>query len=424
MRRDRGQILVGVIVLLLILSVLVPTMVLYVQNEARWSAKQQQNTNAFQLAEAAADRGYQKVTESTATWTSIQAGTQLSGYHLDTSYSDLPGGSYAISITSGPGIQSVTIIGVGRDKYKKEVRALKVVYANSPMSGSAIRSGSGVTISGSNVQVEFGSVVSNTAIATSSRNHPQFYSADDVTPQDSNGSLLPNTDSVQWWSYDTNLPPTPYIDFDFYKSSAQATGTYYSTAQTWGPTCGNGSSCNTGNTYYIDGDLNVNPPGIFVGGTLIVRGNLNLPPGRGGQGAPTFPLPQSAWKQYGNAWSFYTGGGPACTISWNDSTVGRPSTFPGLNSSYLSDPSITVSISDSKALVNGFLYVGGNLTAGGGAGQTKIVGAAYVVGSVTLGSNNICVFYTDAAGRNIVTTHIILSRQSWQDSPQPWPSGL
>ena len=424
MRTQRGQILVGVIVLLLVLAILVPAMVVYVQNEARWSTKQQQNTNAFQLAEAAVDRGYQKVTESTSTWASIQGGTPSTGYNFDIAYTDLPGGSYAISITSGPGSRAVTIIGVGRDKYQKETRALQVVYANSPMSGSAIRAGSGVAITGSNVQVEFGSTIANAAIATNSRNHPQFYSAAAVTPQDSNGSALPNTDSVQWWSYYSNLPPTPYIDFDFYKSSAQATGTYYATTQTWGATCGNATSCNTGKTYYIDGDLNVSSPGIFVGGTLIVRGNLNLPNGRSGQGAPTFPLPPTAWKQYGNDWSYYTGGGPACSISWNDTTSGRPATFPGLNSSYLSDSSITVSISDSKALVNGFLYVGGNLTAGGGAGQTKIVGAAYVVGSVTLGSNNICVFYTDAAGGNITTTRLILTRQSWQDSTRGWPTGL
>ena len=72
MRKDKGQVLVGVIVFLLVLAVIVPAMVLYVQNEARWSVKQQQNTNAFQLAEAAIDIGYQKVTESTSTWASIQ----------------------------------------------------------------------------------------------------------------------------------------------------------------------------------------------------------------------------------------------------------------------------------------------------------------------------------------------------------------
>ena len=67
MKNRKAQVLLGVIVLLVVLAILIPTMVKYVQHEAKWSVKQGQNTNAFQLAEAAVDRGYQKIAESTAT---------------------------------------------------------------------------------------------------------------------------------------------------------------------------------------------------------------------------------------------------------------------------------------------------------------------------------------------------------------------
>lgn len=424
MKNSKGQFLVGAILLLVVLAVLVPVMVLYVQNESRWSTKQGQNANAFQLAEAALDRGYQKVTESTNTWAGIQSGSAMTGYNFDTSYTDLPGGSYAISVTSGPGSQVATIIGIGRDARKKEVRALQTVYANTPLGSNAIRSQSGVTISGTNVEVEWGSVAANSSIATLGRNHPLFYSAAGITPQDANGSAPPNTDSRQWWSYMSNMPPSPYIDFAFYKSSAQASGTYYATTQNWAPPCGDAASCNTGKTYYVDGDLNVASPGIFVGGNLFVMGNLNLPNGRSGQGAPTIPLPPLAWKQYANDWAYYTAGGPACSISWNDTTPGRPATFPGANSSYKSDSTITVPFSTSKVIVNGFLYVAGNMTQGGGGGQTVVVGSAYVLGNVTIGSNNVCVFRSDAASNNIVTTNLLLTRQSWQDVVRDWPPAL
>ena len=75
MKRENGQVLVGVILIMLILAVLVPVMVLYTQNEAKWSVKQTQNMAAFQLAEGGIDRGYRKVSESTTTWAALMAGT-------------------------------------------------------------------------------------------------------------------------------------------------------------------------------------------------------------------------------------------------------------------------------------------------------------------------------------------------------------
>ena len=83
MKSRSGQVLIGVLLLLMVLMIIVPAMVVYVQHEAKWSGKESETTNAFQLAEAAVDRGYQKVTESTTTWQSFQSGTQTAGYHLD-----------------------------------------------------------------------------------------------------------------------------------------------------------------------------------------------------------------------------------------------------------------------------------------------------------------------------------------------------
>lgn len=424
MKKRKGQLLVGAILLVAILAIIIPVMVMYIQNEAKWSVKQGQNSNAFQLAEAALDRGYQKLVESTQSWVAVQAGQALSGMSLDYSFTDLAGGSYAISITSGPGLHEATIIGIGRDKHNKEVRALKAVYSNAEASNNAIRALQGVTLSGSNEQVEWGSVMAPGPIDTNGRNHPQFRSASSIIPQDTSAAPL-NTDSVQWWSFSDDIPPASSIDLGAYHSSAVVTNTHYAATQNWpGGDCGGATTCNTGKTYYIHGDLNVASPGIYVEGNLIITGNLNLPNGRSGQGSPTVKLPPAAWKQYGNDWAYYLAGGPACSEGWNDTTAGRPATFPGLSSSYLSDASITKTFTSGKVIVNGFLYVGGNINTAGGGGQSIFVGSAYVVGSVTSTSNNVCFFYTDEAASQILTTNVSLARQSWQDTITPWPAAL
>lgn len=429
MKNKKGQILIGVLALLVVLAIIVPAMVIYVRNETNWSVKGQQNSNAFQLAESAVDRGYQKIVESTTTWTALMTGQALAGYKFDVGYADMAGGTYTISITSGPGDQQATIVGVGRDKNKKEVRALKVVYSNSTISNNALRALQGITLGGSNEQVEWGSVLSPASIDPNGRNHPQFYSASSIIGKDTNPAL-PNTDSLQWWSYYPGIPPASSIDLGFYLSSATATGTYYGTPAaitTFLATCNNGTACNTGNTYYIAGNLSIASPGIFVGGNLIITGNLNLPNGRSGQGAPTVHLPRTAWRQYGansTEWNYYKAGGPACSESWSDTTPSLPATFPGLNSNYKSDATITKTFSGGKVLVNGFIYVGGNITAGGGGGQSVLVGSAYVVGAIGFTGNNNCFFYTDEAASRMVTTNVNLSRTSWLDSMQTWPTAL
>ncbi len=445
MIKKKGQIMIGAILLLVILAVLVPAMVRYVQNEARWSTKQGQNSNAFQLAEAALDRGYQKVTESTNTWVTIQAGTQLTGFKFDTSYTELSGGSYAISITSGPGSQVVTIVGVGRDKNQKEVRALQAVYANSPLGANAIQSGNTLSLSGSN-EVEWGSVVSANQITIPvATNHPQFYSAANIVGKDSNGSTPPNTDSVQWYSYYSAIPPAPYIDFDFYKSSAIATGTCISESaadQALGCTNSGISACGAsgwsgggdhdcstgaaskackGYAWYINCPTNgitiTSNNNSWLTGTMIVIGNLTVQ-ASAASGTESPKLPQIAWKQYGNDWAYYlTNFGNGCSPAEN--TV-VPS-FPGLTSSHLSPVACTKTL--SNVLLHGFLYVSGNASFQSG-GVARVIGGAYIVGSTSVAAGGYIVYSDPLVSQNLITTRLVLSRASWQDSLLGWPPAL
>ncbi|MBI5239725.1 MAG: hypothetical protein HY926_04575 [Elusimicrobia bacterium] len=424
MGKERGQILVGVLILMLVLALIVPAMVQYLQNEAKWSVKQGQNSNAFQLAEAAVDRAYQKLTESTGTWKGLQlTGNSIPNFRFDRSYTDLPGGSYIIAISSGPDVESATVIGIGRDKYEKEVRALKAVFVNSVLGGAAIDAAGGVTMTGSNVDVEWGSVMSPRFISIGAKLHPAYYSASGIDKDtDGPGGINCDQPNCWWWkSYYAGVPPTPFIDFMSYQSSAAASGNTGCTDAKTKLTVAyytNGSlsgSCTdlTGKTFYVTGNWD-NFDGKIVG-SVIVLGNLSYQNGALTtltQYAAT--VPKTAWKNYCNEWAAYQ--------AYDANAAGQPACFGSINSTYQAS-GVTYKISPT---VRGFMYVGGNLSLPNGGGNDGIIhGAMVVMGSADVNTNaHGRIYYDDNVAAQVMVTRIVLTRQSWQDLVLPWPSGL
>ena len=130
MENRKGFILPAVILVFVLLMIIVPVMVMWVQHDTKLSVKDQKASVAFNLAEAAVDRGYWKVKSSTATFGDVMAGVPLAGYNFDASYGDVSGGSYRIYVSSGPGQHELTIIGEGKDRSSNEVRAVKAVFSN------------------------------------------------------------------------------------------------------------------------------------------------------------------------------------------------------------------------------------------------------------------------------------------------------
>jgi len=421
----KGQVLPLVLAILMILTVLVPLMVFYAQRDAAWSVKQAASTHAFHLAEAGVEKSYLYISQSTNTWIALMNGTAQTGYKFDTSYTDIDGGTYTVSITSGPGTQQVTVISVGRDKLKKEVRALKVIYGNSVFGSVAIYAGAGAQIGGG-VNVEWGGIMSPYTIDAASRNHPQFWSASQIISKDTDPNP-PNCDSPncwQWHSYYPNIPPAPTIDFNQYRSSAAANTTggcpaggtpanscYYSgSVSNW--------SYTTTGTVFIEGDLTAKSPGMYHTGAMVVMGNFNLPNGRWGAGSATMTMPPDAWKQYGNDWSYYK----------TNFDASAPASFPGTTGAYTTPAACNPSAcTSSKLAVNGMLYVGGNFNnGGGGGGNSDIYGALYVVGSATqTAASGVTFYYNAGASTGLLTTTISLSRISWQDAlAYGWPPAL
>lgn len=442
LRGRSGQLLVGVIVIMLLIMIIVPALVSYVQNETRWSMKQDRNSVAFQLAEAAIDRGFRKVSESTTTWAALMEGTIPTGFLYNTSFTDLglTGGYYTVAISSGPETNQCRIIGIGKfapNSGRSETRSLEAIYSNAPLGDVAIRGNSTVSLTGSQAVVHWGAIVTPKAITQSlsagtEGKYPQYWSASSIT-MDPDGAGPIECDSPychQWHSYQENIPADPGIDTGAYAASATATNTYYTGNQTWGnnalcgtvtdPCSRNAGCCDDGYTFYVNGNLTVNG-GIYIEGNLIVTGNVSLPNGLAGLGSIYTPLPRKAWQQYGNAWATYTDSkdddSPA--IYWDNTA---PANFPGINDSY-KGPVRQLQL--DKVMVQGFLYVGGNLTQGSGGGDEKVVGACYVGGTVDVQTNNFSVYYSDAAGQHVKTTQVILSRVSWKDKQNAfWPTGL
>jgi hypothetical protein len=417
-----GQVLVGVVLLLVLMATMVPLMVLYVQREAKWTVKQDQSSSAFHMAEAGVEKAFRALSVSTETWYAlVEEGTQIDNFKFDHEFSDLDNGTYAVSITSGPEARQATVISIGRDTLAKEVRSLKAIFGQNVLGNVAIHAINGVTMSGNNVQVDWGAIISPETIDPQSRDYPQFWSSAGLTGFDTDPNP-PNCDSPncwQWFAYSPDVPPDPLVDLNFYRSSAQATT---AGCPSGGVDYGSGGSCyfsgNTtfgsnftysgGSTIFVEGDLDVSAH-ITVHGALIVTGDMTLPNGRWGNDNCTMVMPQTAWRQYGNNWAAY---------DFGDGT--KPAAFPGLDSSYLSAQGLTYN--ETKCGVLGFMYIGEDFAESGGGGNTVIYGTMLVQGHVTLDMNSqFRIYYNEDAAENIRSKRLVLTRVSWQGIVRQWP---
>jgi hypothetical protein len=228
MKHRKGFLLVAVLFVLLLLIITVPTMVQWMKDDTRIAIKDQKASLAFQLAEAAIDRGYWKAKSSTSTFADISAGNTVARYNFDTTYNDIAGGTYRVRISSGPDLDQITIIGEGRDFLNRETRAIQTVFTNVSVPGAILSGGKLVTDGGS--VIHWGPVMAMGDIElegyAQTNGYPRKLSRGTVTPLDTTipGTDPPNTDSLEWWS-NYNVPELPVFDFTAMRSSAAASHT-------------------------------------------------------------------------------------------------------------------------------------------------------------------------------------------------------
>ena len=430
--RSSGQVLVGVILLMMLLVIIVPAMVQWIQQDTRASVKEQKSATAFNLAEAAVDRGMWKLKSSTGTWDAAVSAVAIAGYRFDTTYADVPGGTYRISFTSTVvgSVAAVMIWGEGRDAMSKETRSVQVVYQNTSVPGAIIAGGT-LSQTGSAI-VQWGPVLAMNNITLSgsslTRHYPRKLSKQVVLPYDTNGVTPPNTDNLEWWS-DYDVPELPSFDFVALRSSAAATNTLNCDgnydAGTQQVPCGSAcTDCNVTNIYqdnrynsnyvwYWDNNVTMQSTGIK--GTVIVRGNLAAAGGdRYGPGSPTsfnvtMTVPSEAYLEY----------------QYLDTTAVNQ--YPGdiglgiTNNTYtIGDCSTTCEGSPSGNDLGfyGFVYVGGDVNF---SGDADIYGAVWVVGSWAAAGNNLLFYDANLA---VPTLNVVLIRKSWKEvapSTVAWP---
>ena len=431
---QRGQVLAGVVIFMLVLLIIIPALVQWLQQQSRMSVKDRKATAAFNLAEAAVERGMWMLKSSTFTWATAQNGTAISGYNFDVTYTDVPGGRYRIQFTSGvfQGASVVTVWGEGQDSLKKETRSIQAIYQNLAIAGPVI-SNQMLTIS-SQAAVEWGPVLAMNDITVTGKNYntwhyPRKLSAQVVHPFDTNGLTTPNTDLKEWWS-GYNVPEMPQIDFDTLRSSGQATGTYncngaYNNTTHQVP-CGaaaggtysvsfsksndNTTQDNRYNKNYVwfwDGNLTIYDPGI--NGTVVVMGNMTTlnadwyGPDGSLNANLNLHVPPKAWMEYQQIDTTATNQYPADN---------------GLNK--VKNTYVLGSCSGCEAVATGsdvgfygFVYVGGN---GNFEGDSDIYGAIWVKGNWLAGSSgtsNNMILYNDLLA--LPTLNVTLVRQSWKE---------
>jgi hypothetical protein len=423
------------VIILLVLALSVPALINWVRQETKDTVHVKRSSTAFHLAEAGMDQGMWKLQESQQTWEAAKAGTLVTGYNGATEYAlsfkDNTTGHYRITFTPGPGAGEVTVLSKGQDPSTKEVRAIQAVFSQSGAGTFAIRTKENATF-GANTEVEWGPIISKNIISTGGKGHPRFMTSSNISPNDTNGAAEPNTDGVQWWSYKTDLPPEPEIDFEFYKASA----TYYGTAAGSAPSgCGNGGGssyyrvgnatfqgCNdlSGKVYYVTGECSftTGPGTNRLKGTIICLGRVNIH--GNGDGALDLidqPVPAEAWLEYGNDWPYYvTEPGPDGDFD----PLCPHATFTDAKNANYAATGVTYDIQD--AFFHGFLYAGGtgfSLTGGGGS---VMVGAVYSNSDTTIATSGFTIYYDPVVAEEIKTTNVIITRESWKEiAGLSWP---
>ena len=462
MKKKKGLILPIIIVTLVLLSVIIPALIKLISQDMRSSVSEQKRSIAFNLAQAAVERGYWKAKSSTTTFNQVLTGGTLAGYNFDTTYSDISGGYYRIKLSSGPSGNQITIIGEGKDLKSRETRAIKVIYQNTTITGAVI-SGSHITMA-DKATVHWGPIEAwgNIILSSSQQNQkfPRKFSKQGINPYDMNNNP-PNTDNVEWWSF-YDVPELPQFDFATMKSSAQANGTYNCGASSSvSPNSSNGyttpcncssTQCKVSNIYadkrynsgliwYWDEDKKVTLDNTGLKGTMIVRGDLTITGddcygpwykingydayggyhtcGQGkstesGPGALFVKVPNTAYLEYAKIDSTATNEYPgdlgisSSALTYQIGSCGS-SQYYSCNSAC--ENNCEKGATGDDIGLYGFLYVGGNLQING---AFDLYGAAWVVGNFNTGSsNNMSIFFDE--NLSLPTLNVILIRQSWQE---------
>jgi len=408
-KKEKGQTLLVVLGIIIILLIFIPALVYYVQQEAKWTIKGKRTTTAFHLAEAGIERGYWKLTESDSYWDIITKDEQqIDGYKGDSNsiYSDLAGGKYKINIFKS-GVEKVTIRSQGQDDSTQEVRTIEAVYSRKAID-SAIDAESTVEYK-PGLKVHWGPVKTYTSIEQAPQQYyPRKFSKGRIVGRDIDPTS-PNSDEIEYWAFDDELGQPAEINLAYYIAKAtsssvppprKATGVQAANASPSGsgyftesvkfrqPGAGGGAYTFTSSTsvIFVNGNADMEVNTWLDVEALIVTGNVDFN-ARSSSYAAT--IPENASEEYQH---------PEALATW--------ATFPGNGQPY----------AVTNCGMHGFLYVGGDLKDAAGGG--KIVGVIRVKGE--LQSNTFTIYFDQNSAERIETQRSSIERDSWREVYLSW----
>ena len=410
--KNKGNVLVTVLIIIAAFGLMIPAIVNFVKNEAKWSVKERKQTAAFHLAEAAHDRGYWKLCESTNNWTTITSGGTITGYADDVVYTDVSGGSYKINIYR-ISASSIGILATAKDSGSTEFRALRSIYTKSTIAAAVQAPAFG---SSGNCNIWWGPIYSMGNIdlgsGASNKYHPRKMARGSIIGSGTLGSRdsTPGTPDIdpcghaEWWSYNTYpVPDMPTVDIASYKTQAITAGTYYTDSNhTFGADVDAGPKVR-----YCEAGATIAANGTYMRGYLIVIGDLSLT-AKGGGSYGTLP-PVDAWKEY-------VKNVPTASTTSTTGDTSSTNEYPGDNGYQTSTKTYTIGSAlygggNKNVAFRGFIYCTGSFSSGA---NTVIHGAVVVTTGGAFGGGGAELWYDDTISV-LTSSSVAGSRQSWKE---------
>lgn len=307
MNNKKGQVVVIMLIIAMIIGIVIPGLVFLTQHEAKWTVKEVKSTRAFHLAEAGVDRAKFKLNEGASVVTTVLQGGKIDGYKGDSAstYSDVEGGQYRIDISSSSTAGEVVITATGKDTSSNEYRTIEIRLRRQSIGGAITAP---LVNLGGSPKVFWGPVMSTTNQdwdGSANQLFPRKMARGAITGDGSYGNRdndgVASTDGLEWWSYnhpDNPVPNPPDVNTIWYLEHADVI---------WEDT-GNGKETinnlqnNTPKIYYSKVRESIKFSGTtHFRGWLIADGDIEFN-GSGdsteGYGKYISSPPATAWKEY------------------------------------------------------------------------------------------------------------------------------
>jgi Tfp pilus assembly protein PilX len=397
-RENSGQTIVFALVLIVVMAILTPTLVNLLREEVRWSVKHKRSVGAFHLAEAAADRGLWKLSESSTVWESVSDGTLPNDYKGGTEFTDVEGGTYKITISTTSDEKERKIVGVGRESSTNEMRSIEVIVAIFMIETAIF---SPTLVLNGNADVHWGPIESTGDLTATGDLFPRKYAVGQIVNRTPDGVGDPDTDGIEYWAH-FPVPDPPDIDFDHYYDNADE---YY------GPDVGhpnfmggvpfnfNGHAqdnpAGADRIYYIEGDCTLK--NTFLKGSVIIEGDCTL--NGNGKGQYVTDVPEDAWEEYAKI---------------DTAAVGE---YPGDGGFQTCNATYDYADDNYKITVMGFVYIGGDWN---GSGGQDFNGSVQCMGNMAGLTGNVGVWYNEDVAEQVEVSEQDFSQVSWREIKPVW----